>query len=116
MLYVILKAALSGILITAASEAGRRNATIGALIVSLPMTSLLTFLWLWRDTGDTARIANLSESTFWFIIPSLPMFLVFPAMLRHGVNFWVALGAACALTMALYSLAALVMARFGIKF
>jgi hypothetical protein len=54
---------------------------------------------LWRDTE---RIAIHAESTFWFILPSLPMFLAFPVMLRHGVGFWIALGASCVLTIALY--------------
>jgi hypothetical protein len=53
----------------------------------LPLVSLLGILWLWHDTGDTERIASHAESTFWYILPSLPMFLVFPAMLRAGVGF-----------------------------
>ena len=57
MLYLILKAAISGVLIAAASETARRAPALGALILSLPLVSVLSFIWLWRDTGDTARIA-----------------------------------------------------------
>jgi hypothetical protein len=114
MLYLTLKAALSGIIVAAASETARRAPTLGALILSLPLISLLAFVWLWRDTGDNARIAALSESTFWYVLPTLPMFLLLPALLRHGVGFWLALVACCALTFALYLLTVWVLAKFGV--
>lgn len=71
--------------------------------------------WLWRDTKDVERIADLAQSTFWYVLPSLPMFLVLPAMLRVGVGFWTSIGASCALTMVLYTATAWVLARFGIN-
>jgi hypothetical protein len=88
MLYLIAKALLSGIIIMAASEAAKRSPTYGALLVSLPLISIFAMVWLWRDTGDNERIAALSEGTFWLVLPTLPMFLVLPAMLRHGFAFW----------------------------
>ena len=115
MFYLIFKALLSGVIIMAVSEIARRSPTFGALVASLPLVSLLAIIWLWRDTGDTARIANHAEATFWYVIPSLPMFLVFPYMLRHGTAFWWAIGAACVLTVALYFLTILVAARFGVR-
>ena len=114
MLYLVLKAGLSGIIIAAASEAARRAPTLGALILSLPLISLLAFVWLWRDGGDSARIAALSESTFWYVLPTLPMFLVLPALLRHGIGFWTALVACCALTFVLYLLTVWALAKFGV--
>ena len=114
MLYLALKAGLSGLIIAAASEIARRAPTLGALIVSLPLLSLLAFVWLWRDTGDGARIAAMAESTFWYVLPTLPMFLLLPALLRHGVGFWASLAAGCALTFVLYLLTAWVLARFGV--
>ena len=62
-----------------------------------PARSILAMVWLWRDTGDSERIAALSEGTFWLVLPTLPMFLVLPA-LRHGVSFWIALALSCGLT------------------
>jgi hypothetical protein len=50
----------------------------------LPLLSILAFIWLWRDTADTERIAALAQSTFWFVLPTLPMFLVLPVLLRSG--------------------------------
>ena len=114
MLYFVLKAALSGLIIAAASELARRAPALGALILSLPLISLLAFIWLWRDTGDAARIAALSQSTFWYVLPTLPMFLLIPALLRLGVNFWLALAAGCALTFALYLLTVWALGKAGI--
>ena len=115
MVYFIIKCALSGIIIAVVSEVAKRSPAFGALIVSLPLVSLLAILWLWRDTGDTERIASLTQSTFWYILPSLPMFLVLPAMLRAGVGFWPSMGVSCALTNILYLVTAWSLAKFGIN-
>ena len=115
MAYLLVKALLSGLIVAAASEVARRWPGIGGLIVSLPLVSILAFLWLWRDTGDPERVAALSQSAFWFFLPSMPMFLALPAMLRAGLGFWPAFGLAIALTLALY-LAMLGLApRIGLK-
>ena len=115
MLYLIVKAAISGILIAIASEVARRFPGWGALIVSLPLVSVLTFIWLYVDTRDSARIAELSQSTFWFFLPSIPLFLALPAMLRAGLPFWLALLLGCALTVALYLCMVWMAPRVGIK-
>jgi hypothetical protein len=115
MLYFVVKCILSGIIIAAVSEIAKRSPALGALIVSLPLVSLLGILWLWRDTGDVERIAGHAESTFWFVLPSLPMFLALPAMLRAGVGFWPSMAASCVLTMALYFLTAWALSKFGIN-
>jgi len=115
MLYFIFKTTLSGLIIAAVSELARRSAAFGALVASLPLISILAVIWLWRDTGDEARIASQLEATFWYVLPSLPMFLVVPAMLRAGTGFWPALGAGWLLTFVLYLLTAWVLARFGIQ-
>ena len=115
MLYLIAKALLSGLLIAAASEVARRWPGWGALIVSLPLVSLLTFVWLWVDTREPARIAELSHSAFWFFLPSIPLFLILPFLLRAGIGFWVALLIACAVTIALYSGMVLLAPRLGIR-
>ena len=114
MLYLAVKAALSGIIVAVVSEVARRAPALGALIVSLPLVSLLAILWLWQDTGDTARIAAHTEATFWYVLPTLPMFLVMPEMLRAGIGFWPTLAAGVALTVALYLATVWILARFGI--
>ena len=102
MLYLLIKAAISGMIVAAASEVARRWPGVGGLIVSLPLVSLLAMIWLWRDTGDSERIAQLSLGAFWFFLPSIPLFLVLPAMLRSGIGFWLAFTLAVALTAGLY--------------
>ncbi len=115
MLYLLTKAALSGVLIAAASGIARRWPGWGALVVSLPLVSILAMLWLWRDTGDPIRLAAHSEATFWFVLPSLPMFLLIPLMLRQGWSFWAALVAGCLLTIALYLAMVQLGPRFGLR-
>ena len=85
MTYLLLKAALSGIIIVVVSEVARRSPGFGGLIASLPLVSILAIIWLWRDTADVERIAAQLEATFWFVLPSLPMFLIFPVMVRLRV-------------------------------
>ena len=114
MLYLTIKAALSGIIIAIVSEVARRSPTLGAVIVSLPLVSILAILWLWRDTGDVERIAALAQSTFWFVLPTLPMFLLMPAMLQHGIGFWLTLAACCAPTFILYLCMIRALEEFGV--
>jgi len=115
MVYLVVKALLSGAIIMAVSEIARRSPAFGALVASLPLVSLLAIIWLWRDTKDVSRIADHAEETFWYVIPSLPMFLVLPWMLRSGITFWLALTGACLMTVLLYGLTVLLAARFGVK-
>lgn len=115
MLYFITKCAFSGIIIGVVSEVARRSPTLGALIVSLPLVSILGILWLWRDTGDVERIAIHAQSTFWYVLPTLPMFLFLPAMLRGGVGFWTSMATSCVVTILLYLLTAWLLAKFGIN-
>jgi hypothetical protein len=115
MVYIILKAALSGLIIAAVSEIAKRNAGLGALVASLPLVSILGMIWLWRDTQDTVRIADHAAATLWYVLPSLPMFVLLPALLRSGVGFWTGLIAGCALTVALYLLLIWFGPRFGLR-
>jgi len=115
MIYGIVKALISGVLVATASETARRSPALGALIASLPLVSVLGMIWLWRDTHDTARLADHIGATFWYILPSLPMFLVMPALLRGGTGFWPALAIGCALTVGLYLGMIVVLGRFGVR-
>ena len=103
MLYLLIKAALSGVVVAAASEVARRWPGLGGLIVSLPLVSLMAMIWLWRDTGDAGRVAGLASGTFWFLLPSMPLFLILPALLRSGFGFWAAMAVSVAVTLLLYA-------------
>jgi hypothetical protein len=115
MLYLIIKAAISGIIIAAVSEIAKRWPGIGALIASLPLISILGMLWLWHDTKDVQRLAVHAEGTFWYVLPSLPMFLLIPLLLRKGVPFIPALLTGCVLTIILYVAMTAIGPRFGLK-
>ncbi len=103
MWYFIAKVALTGLLAAAIAEIARRYPGWGGLVASLPLTSLMAMIWLWRDTGDAAQVGALAASIFWFILPSLPLFLVIPALIRAGLDFWPTMGISIALTLALYA-------------
>ena len=113
--YFLLKAALSGIIIAIVSEVARRAPGLGALIASLPLISVLGMIWLWRDTEDTAHMAEHAFATFWFVLPSLPMFLAIPVMLGRGVTFWPALAIGCAMTVLLYLAMVWALGQFGVR-
>lgn len=115
MLYLFIKAALSGLIVAAVSEIARRYPGWGGLVASLPLTSLLAILWLWRDTKDPARVAELSIGAFWFVLPSLPMFAILPALLRAGLGFWPAIALSVAATLALYAAMFWAAPRLGLK-
>jgi hypothetical protein len=115
MIYFFAKAALSGVMIALVSEVAKRSPSFGALIASLPLISILAMIWLWRDTADNERIAAHASATFWYVLPSLPLFLVLPLLLRHGWGFWPALALGCALTIALYAITVVIAARFDIR-
>ena len=115
MLYLIVKAAVSGAIVALVAEIARRYPGWGGLVASLPLTSILAMVWLWRDTGEKTHVAALSGSIFWFILPSLPMFLVLPALLRSGLGFWASLGLAIAGTLALYAAMFWAAPRLGVR-
>jgi hypothetical protein len=115
MLYLAIKAGLSGIIIAIVSEVAKRYPGFGALIASLPLVSVLGMMWLWRDKPDVPNMAAHVEATFWFVLPSLPMFLLIPWLLRNGVSFWLALTLGCAVTIALYLAMTALGPRIGIR-
>ena len=115
MLYLFIKAALSGAIVAAVSEIARRYPGWGGLLASLPLTSLLAMIWLWRDAGDVERVAELSQSTIWFFVPSVPLFIALPILLRSGVGFWVSMAIVVVGTLALYAFWFWFAAKVGIK-
>lgn len=117
MTYFILKAALSGLLIAIISEVARRYPGFGGLIASLPLISLMAIIWLWRDTGgDVSQVAAHARATLWYVVPSLPFFLILPALMERNLNFWVSLAVASLITMCLYLAAIWLAGRLGTSF
>lgn len=96
------------------SEVAKFNTGLGALTKSLPLVSLLAMLWLYLETHDTQKVAELSIGTFWLVLPTLPMFLVLPALLKAGWTFYPALATSVGVMVACYVAAMSILARFGI--
>ena len=115
MLWFAIKAVLSGLIVATVSTIAKRYPGFGALIASLPLVSVLGMIWLWHDKPDAANMAAHAQATFWFVLPSLPMFLLIPAMLRAGLPFWASLLAGCALTITLYLAMTWIGPHFGLR-
>lgn len=110
-----LKLVLTAFIILFVTKIQLFNDKLSALLIALPLTSLIAMLWMNWEKQSSERIASHAESTFWFVLPTLPMFLILPAMLRQGMNFWLALGLNCLLTAALFWGLVALLKKFGIN-
>jgi len=102
MMQYALKIILSSAILVSVSELAKRNSFWASVLASLPITSLLAFIWLYLESGDTNKVAALSEGIFWLVLPSLALFIVLPLLLRSGFGFWLSLGSACCATLIAY--------------
>lgn len=102
-MYFAIKVIITAIIVTAVSELSRRYTIWAALLASLPLTSILAFIWVYWDTQDTGKIIDLSYSVFWLVFPSLAFFLILPLLLKHGMAFGWAMTASIVAMAALYS-------------
>lgn len=114
MTYYLVKLFLSAGIIVVVSEIAKHSAGLGALIKSLPLISILAMIWLYVDTQDTGKISQLSIATFWLVLPTLPMFLVLPALLKNGLGFYPSLAISVAVMAVCYLIAVPLLARIGI--
>lgn len=112
---LVFKALLSGALVVGIGELAKRNNYAAAIVHSLPLISVFALIWLFAETRDSALVARHMAGTFWFILPTLPMFLVVPWLLHRGLTFWPALGAGVLLTIALYVLTMRLLKAGGIS-
>ena len=114
MLESIVKVGLTSILVVAIAEISKRSTFFGALIASLPLTSILAMIWLYADTGDAEKIASFATGVFWLVIPSLILFITLPLLLRAGLGFAPSLAIAATLTITGYFLMFFVLRQLGI--
>lgn len=114
MLYTGIKVLVTAVLVVAIAEVAKRSTLFGGILASLPLTSLLAFIWLYGETGDAGKVASLSYSIFWYVLPSLVLFIVLPLLLARGFDFWLSLAIASAATVAAYALMSHLLARFGV--
>ncbi|MBC7540854.1 MAG: DUF3147 family protein [Bacteriovorax sp.] len=114
-MYLLLKTIITALIVVGISTLGKKFSLIGGVLASLPLTSILAFIWLYQDTEDLSKIIELSYIIFWMVIPSLFFFLCLPWFLKHGFRFYPALATSAVLMVGVYSLYIIMMKKFGVK-
>jgi hypothetical protein len=114
MLWIISKYALTAAVVVLVSEIAKRSDKLGGLVAALPMITILTLIWLYVERQSPEKIANHAWYTFWYVLPTLPMFLAFPALLPR-LGFWFTLLACVGITLLCFGVFALVVRQFGIQ-
>lgn len=114
MAWLIFKYLVTAGVVVAVSEFAKRSDRLGGLIAALPMVTVLALIWLYVERQPQEKIANHAWYTFWYVVPTLPMFLVFPWLLPR-LGFWPTLGVSVLLTIGCFALFALCVRRFGIE-
>jgi hypothetical protein len=115
MKYTIIKILITSGLVVAISEIAKRSSMMAGILASIPLISVLGFIWLYLDTKDVEKISNLSTSIFWLVIPSLVLFVTLPILLRKGIGFYTSLGVATSVTVVCYYLMIVILGKIGIK-
>ncbi len=113
MAWIIAKYFITAGLVVLISEAARRSDKLGGLIAALPLVTVMTLIWLYIENQSEEKIASHAYYTFWYVLPTLPMLLLFPCVLPKW-GFWLALGASGLLTVVCFGVFALVIKNFGI--
>ncbi len=114
MLYFIIKLLLTSLLIVIISETARKYSTFGALLASLPLTSLLALIWLYIDTKDIEKISALTREIFWMVIPSLIFFIILPLLLKTKLGFTFSIVLSCTGTSLFYFFFIFILKKIGI--
>lgn len=113
MTWIVTKYAVTAFMVVAISEIAKRSDKLGGLVAALPLVTVLTLTWLWVEGQGEAKIANHAWYTFWYVVPTLPMFLLFPYLLPR-MGFLATMGVSVIVTMASFAIFAVVVRRFGI--
>jgi len=114
MTWIVTKYAITAFMVVAISEIAKRSDKLGGLVAALPLVTVLTLTWLWVEGQGDAKIANHAWYTFWYVVPTLPMFVLFPALLPR-IGFWPTLMSCVVITVACFGAFALLMRRFGVE-
>ena len=115
MMFVLAKYAATALVIVVVSEIAKRSDRLGALIASLPLVTIMVMVWLYLENQGSEKVANHAYYTFWYVLPTLPMFLLVPFLLNRGVGFWPALLAGILLTFVLFSSFAVVLKHLDVN-
>jgi hypothetical protein len=111
--YLIIKYFITAGLVVLVSELAKRSDKLGGLIAALPLVTVLALIWLHMEGQPTSKIANHAYYTFWYVLPTLPMFLIFPYLLSK-LGFVLSLFASVLITALIFFLFALALKPFGV--
>ena len=114
MLWLISKYAITAFMVVLISETAKRSDRLGGLLAALPLVTVLVLIWMKLEGQAQEKIAAHAWYTFWYVVPTLPMFILFPFIYQR-TGFWPTLGISCLITLALFALWALLLKRFGIE-
>lgn len=113
MTYVLIKYFITAAVVVLVSEFAKTNDKLGGLVAALPLVTVLTLIWLYVEKQPTAKIANHAYYTFWYVIPTLPMFLLFPYLLPK-IGFWPTLLSCVLVTLVIFYVYAITLKNVGI--
>ncbi|TCS37915.1 hypothetical protein EDC30_103207 [Paucimonas lemoignei] len=114
MSWIATKYLITAAVVVIVSEAAKRSDKLGGFIGALPMITLLTLIWLYIEKQPQAKIANHAWYTFWYVVPTLPMFLAFPVLLPR-LGFWLTMLSCVGITVLCFGFFALLVRQFGIQ-
>ncbi|MFT5609375.1 MAG: hypothetical protein ACI9PZ_003194 [Parvicella sp.] len=114
MTYLITKYLLTAGVVVLVSELAKRSDKLGGLVAALPLVTILTLIWLHLENQPISKIENHAWYTFWYVIPTLPMFLIFPVLLQR-IQFWPSLIVCTFITVFCFAVFAYVVRKFGIN-
>lgn len=114
-MFLIFKYLFTAFIIILASEIAKSNVKLSALISSLPIVTILVMIWLYFENQGNDKISQHAFYTFWYVIPTLPMFLLMPYTLSKGFNFWSSLGISIFCTLFFFLIIVLIAKKNGIK-
>lgn len=115
MLFLIVKYSITAFVIVLVSEVAKRSDRMGALIASLPFVTILVMTWLYLEKQGSEKIAKHAFYTFWYVLPTLPMFLLMPFLLHRGMSYALSLLLCILLTILCFIITVLIAKRFGVN-
>ena len=90
-----------------------KDSFLGAIIVSLPMISLITISWIYFETKDVDRIIDFSYGVFAMIMPSLSFFITLPYFLKK-INFIPSMFLSISIMVVLYFALSMLYKKIGV--
>ena len=113
MNWIIFKYLITAGVVVLISEVAKRSDRLGGLIAALPLVTVLALIWLYVENQSSEKISNHAYYTFWYVLPTLPMFLIFPYLLKK-FGFWITLSLSMMITLIIFYIFAKLMKSFGI--